>query len=223
MRRSDVTESIYLVRHAQSIGNVEGSYDVPDANQLSERGAAQAERLATVLRGTPIDVVACSSLERAQHTIVPYLRATETVGEIWAELAEGCYQEFDERRREELRYGPDLELPAAVDPYFTIEPDAYPACERPENETFAEAMARVERAATRIEATVASPECDALLVVSHYHFLARLVERLLDIEPGEEKRFSFDNASVTKLTRRSADDQFRLRYAARDPLEATGR
>ena len=211
------------MRHAQSIGNEAGSYAVPDAGKLSERGQAQARQLAEELSEVEVDVVASSPLERARGTIRPYLDARDQTGQVWAELAEGCnqpYQDPAEAGLDSLRHGPDLELSDEEGTHFTLAPGEYPACRRPDEETFAEALARVDLAGARIEALL-DGEARSVLVVAHYHYLARLIERLLGIEPGPEKRFKLDNAAVTKLVKYDSDEShFALRYVHRlDPLE----
>ena len=47
-------------------------------------------------------------------------------------------------------------------------------------------------------------------------YLARLIERLLGIEPDPEKRFKLDNAAVAKLVKYDPDEShFALRYVHR--------
>lgn len=210
-----MTHSVYLVRHAQSIGNREGSYAVENAGKLSDLGREQARNLRDALADVDVDVVASSPLERARRTIAPYLEARGETGEVWAELAEGCHQAFedpDEADVGALRYGPELEPSGDAAEHFSLSPDAYPACRRPEGETFAEALARVRLARARIDDVLAGPD-DSVLLVAHYHYLARLVELLLGIEPVPDKRFTFDNVAVAKLVRDGEEDSpFALRY-----------
>src|SRR5690625_5259286 len=82
---------LLFIRHAQTIGNQTGNYDLTEKGQLSKLGYRQALCLAEVLLDKAIDRVICSPYERTMHTIIPYLDQAEAMAELWPELAEGCY------------------------------------------------------------------------------------------------------------------------------------
>lgn len=68
-----MAKTLYLVRHAQSRPTV----GVPDAEwPLSERGRAQAARLADLLDGLGIEEVHTSPYRRCRETIAPFIAAS---------------------------------------------------------------------------------------------------------------------------------------------------
>ena len=86
---------LWLVRHAESLGNVDGS---ASDSVLSEDGRGQAAALATTLAGQAFDRVICSPLVRARETaeiavpgrsleIEPRLRELVTPRELFIDLA----------------------------------------------------------------------------------------------------------------------------------------
>ena len=59
---------IYLIRHGQSIGDVEDRYGGAYDDELSDRGKAQSQELANKLSDSGIQIIFCSPLIRAQQT-----------------------------------------------------------------------------------------------------------------------------------------------------------
>lgn len=207
---------VYLLRHAQSIGNAAGSYEVPDAGKLSETGRRQAERLVDAVRTLDPDTVACSPFERTRHTILPYLDAEDRIAEVWPELVEGCYQPYESTTAESLRYGPEIDPADLENAHFELVTEEYPARQRPENESYAESVARVRCAHERVFED-RGEYGESLLIVCHGNYLPRLTELLIGAEPVG--RFRFDNVGVAKLSR--TDDPeipFRVEYSNRDPF-----
>lgn len=215
-----MVDTVFLVRHAESIGNKAGDYGVENAERLSDRGHEQADQLAEALQDVSIDAIGCSSFVRTRQTILPYLETTERVADIWAELAEACWQAHDPSEVDELRYGEDLVLKAHEEPYFRLAPHEYPACRPPSGETFAEGLARIRLAIDRLEHVMATSDDETLLLVSHGNYIPRLIEELVGLEPYG--RFAHQNVGTTKLTRTNgADYDFRIEYVNRNPLAAT--
>lgn len=72
MRNDDVYLQIYLIRHAESMGNVESeeSFDVMNP-PLTIHGRTQAEALAKRMSDIKLDAVYSSPLERAISTALP--------------------------------------------------------------------------------------------------------------------------------------------------------
>lgn len=214
-----MVDTVYLVRHAESIGNKAGDYSVENAERLSEDGHEQANRLADALQDVSIDAIGCSSFVRTRQTILPYLEATDRTAAIWAELAEACWQAHDNSVVEDLRYGDDLDLAAHEEPYFRLAPHEYPACRPPSGETFAEGLARIRLAIDRLEHLMGNEADETLLLVSHGNYIPRLIEELLGLEPYG--RFGHQNVGTTKLRRTNGDPfDFRIEYVNRDPLAA---
>ena len=59
---------IYLIRHGQTTGDVEGRYGGSYDDELSDQGVIQANKLADKLNNSNIEILFCSPLIRAQQT-----------------------------------------------------------------------------------------------------------------------------------------------------------
>lgn len=59
---------IYLIRHGQTIGDIEDRYGGAYDDELTDKGKAQAQELANKLSGSGIQILFCSPLKRAQQT-----------------------------------------------------------------------------------------------------------------------------------------------------------
>lgn len=213
-----VVASVYMLRHAESVGNVEG-YDAPDPDRLTDAGRDQADGVAKRLSELSFDRIACSPLRRAKDTIRPYLRAEDEVAEIWGELREACWQEHVPGDSGSLRYGPDIELTGEDERHFALNPHEYPARYPPEDETYHEGFERIRMTRSRILEVARAEDSASLLLVGHgYAHLPNLCELLMGVEPDGPQRFSLDNVGLAKLERESnPTDRFRVRYWNRTP------
>ncbi len=79
MRNDDVFLQLYLIRHAESMGNTETEeeYDVMNP-PLTEHGQKQAALLAERMSAVKLDAVYTSPLERAICTALPIVQMTES-------------------------------------------------------------------------------------------------------------------------------------------------
>jgi len=59
---------LFLIRHAESIDNVEGRFSGLRDVKLTEKGIQQSEQLSLRLKNTEVDAVFCSDLIRARRT-----------------------------------------------------------------------------------------------------------------------------------------------------------
>jgi len=83
---------VWLIRHAESIGNVDGT---EADTELSPRGCEQARHLATKLETVPFDVVWTSPLRRARQTAELALpSASPTIDDRLAEFRPGPPVQF---------------------------------------------------------------------------------------------------------------------------------
>lgn len=188
---------MYLLRHAESVGNRSGDYDRTNHGALSERGRRQAEAIVDPLAALDVDGVAVSPLERARDTVRPFLEATGATAEVWSELAEGCWHaEHDDRRVDEFGEGDPIELTDAEAARMSVEADEYPPQYPPDGESYAAGLTRIRLAHERIERRLAGEE-DSLLVVAHGHLNPRLAELLLDAEPYG--RMDHANTGLTRV------------------------
>jgi len=140
--------SIYLIRHGETAANHARVVQLPET-PLSQRGLAQARRLAERLRGNPIGGVLASDLPRASQTASCVAEAVGSPLEL-----EPLLRERDFGRIRGTAYA-DLDC----DPFG-------PGYTPPGGESWAAFHARVQRACERIETAAAQTEGD-LAVVTH--------------------------------------------------------
>ncbi|MFB6136079.1 MAG: histidine phosphatase family protein [Halobacteriaceae archaeon] len=192
---ADARTDLYVLRHAESVGNATGDYDTSQSGELSERGREQARDLVDALAGFEFDRVVTSPYVRARETVLPYLRETGRVAEVWPELAEGCHHpEHDGSPVETVRYGDPVDLPDADARHLEVVTDAHDARYPPADETYAEGLARVREAQARLLRDCAG---ESALVACHGHAGSRVVELTLGVEP--RGRFHGDNAGMTHV------------------------
>jgi probable phosphoglycerate mutase len=172
---------IYLVRHGETALNAARILQLP-ATPLSERGLAQAERVAARLAGAGLVQVLVSDLRRAEMTAEAIARSSGAPIVRDPELAERSFGA--------LRGRPYAEL--GLDPFG-------PDYEPPEGESWAVFHARVDRAWARVDAAARAAK-GPIAVVTHGLVCYSVVSRLVDLAPG----LSLDgrgwrNTSVTML------------------------
>ena len=79
MRNDDVFFSLYLIRHGESMGNVETDEDFDKTNPpLTHHGNLQAQAVAERMAGVRLDAVCSSPLERALCTALPIAEKNKT-------------------------------------------------------------------------------------------------------------------------------------------------
>jgi broad specificity phosphatase PhoE len=194
---------IYLVRHAETLANVTGVHDSYNDNTLSERGQAQVDALTRELANHRFDAVLVSPAERALLTIQPYLRQSGTVGIVWPELTECCWQ----RERGEngsLQTAQAIRLPAGIAAQFTFR-DGDSTFEYA-NRTYADGVAQVRQAVSLLKQHYYSSG-KRILIVFHYHAGAVLMGELLGV--GRDSVPGLKNARVSHL-RQLPDGRFEL-------------
>ena len=171
---------IYLVRHAETASNAARVFQTPET-PLSERGIAQAERVATRLAGCGISLVLSSDFPRALMTAEQAQRATGAALELDPLLQERNFGSLRGRAYAELGF------------------DAFaPDYEPPGGEAWRVFESRVDRAWEGIRAAALRCE-DNLAVVTHGLVCFSLASRHLRLPPGAEPRGGFRNTSVTVI------------------------
>jgi probable phosphoglycerate mutase len=185
---ADARPLVLLVRHGETVWNVErrmqGGTDVP----LSDVGRAQARALAARLRGAPPVRIVSSDLVRARETadVVAAACGVEVVVE--PRLREQHLGAWEGRTFAEV---------AASDPetaarFRAYDPDARPAG----GETRRELAARV---AAGFEAHARPDGSSPLLVVSHGGALQTLLYRVLGLPLSTPRRFTLPNTALSTL------------------------
>jgi len=156
---------VYLIRHGETELNAARILQ-PPAAPLSERGLAQAERLAARLATAGLVRILVSDLRRAEMT-------AEAIGrQSGAPIARD--PELAERNFGALRGRPYAEL--GLDPFA-------PDYEPPEGESWEVFHARVDRAFQRMDAT-ARAAAGPIAVVTHGLVCHSLVSRRVSLPPG---------------------------------------
>ncbi len=77
---------LYLVRHGEAEHNIGGYYVNEKKSDLTETGRKQAEAVAKRFEDVPIDLIACSKLERAAQTAVMIFKKKEKCKVVYTPL-----------------------------------------------------------------------------------------------------------------------------------------
>ena len=170
--------TLYLIRHGETVLNATRVVQPADT-PLSERGHAQAERLAARLADVGISRIRTSDLPRALATAEALARRCGGGLDVDPDLQERSYGA--------IRGTPYAELREDI-----FGPDYVP----PEGESWATFHARVDRAWGRIVAAAAARD-GALAVVTHGLVCWSIVSRHVLGEPSACTSMRFGNTSVT--------------------------
>lgn len=132
---------IYYIRHAEGGHNVKQDWEyrkvpkdqwpayVGDHNAFTPKGLIQQAAVADQLKKINFDFIAASPAWRCQHTILPYMKETNSKGEIWPELhelsASALILSADLPLPSEpiLGAGEPIELPPEEARYFSVRED----------------------------------------------------------------------------------------------------
>ncbi|MCI9224346.1 MAG: histidine phosphatase family protein [Acutalibacter sp.] len=181
---------IYLIRHCQSMGNIEHKFQGQYDADISPAGEKQLELLGLRFRNEPIDVIYTSPLKRARMTaqaIAKYHNDIEVIDEPgFIEMNVG---ELENRSLKELA----LNYPETAEKW-----DRYPdLCEFPGGETMAEVYERVNRALDRV---IAENPGRTVVITTHGGVLRNLYARIQFGEPaGIRKSEVFGNTGVSTV------------------------
>ena len=170
--------SIFLIRHGETAGNAARIVQRPDI-PLSERGLAQAERVARRLANAGLTNILSSDLRRAAMTADQLARATG--------LPIAFEPLLHERNFGDIRGTAYTDL--GFDPFD-------PGYAPPNGETWDVFHARVDRAWARIQAEAAAAR-GSLAVVTHGLVCKSLAGRHLALPDGEDVPERWENTSVT--------------------------
>lgn len=170
--------TIILVRHGETAGNKDRVIQVPET-PLSERGLAQAERLAARLAEHRIGRIVSSDLARARMTAEAVARVSGAPLLLDARL--------QERNFGDLRGTPYAEL--EVDPFGA---DYVP----PAGESWEALHRRADEVFEHVLALASTVEGSDLVVVTHGLVCHSWVSRRLDLA-GRVMPVGFANTSVT--------------------------
>lgn len=196
---------VYLIRHAETMGNVTGDYSEQNQCTFSPRGLEQVAAVPVKLMDYHFDSIVVSPTWRTRQTILPYLQARGRTAEIWPEIEECCCgAPGDVAPAPEIPLGEKIVIGESEFAYFKLRDESATVRFAPTTE--AEGLAQMQRAGDLIRSRFGGSG-KTLLVVTHSCSGARIIEDLLGLK--RSGRFPVDNASLTHL-RQGADGSFQL-------------
>lgn len=180
---------IFVVRHGQTHGNLQGLFCGHSETELTPVGIAQAQALGRKLASVPFDAAYASDLSRAG----------DTAAHILANHPSPPPLRIDPRLRE-MHYGEWEAVPAKDlrerHPELMADFLAARAHSAPGGETIARIRTRMAEAVR--DAAGAHPE-GKILVVTHGQAIMALLAELLAVPLEASWSFAVENTSVTRL------------------------
>ena len=184
-----VVMRLLLVRHAESLGNIEKRWQGHADFPLSPRGIAQAERAARRLQPLPVSAIYSSSSSRA-------LQTAQIIGSLMG---------LELRPEDDLR---EYDVGSLSGAFIHDIKERYPSVHRrlvgmydegttvPGEEGQPAFRARVHRALWRI---IDAHPGEHVVVVSHRGPFTAFLLDWLDLKPGKRPPFEFSNASLSEV------------------------
>jgi len=188
----NVELKVYIIRHAETMGNATGNYCEHNQRTFSPKGLKQIDNMAEKLKDFHFDHIFVSPAYRTQRTILPYLKAHNITAEIWPELEEQCFDITSSTQPAgTIPKGEKIEI---VDKkYLKLRDASNPYRYRPHNAS--EALAQFMKARDMIMGYYGTGK--SVLLVCHYCTGNRLMEILLGLEPKGD--FGPENCAVSLL------------------------
>lgn len=181
---------VILIRHGETVWNLEGRYQGQLDSPLTERGVHQAEAIAARLRDCPFDHLYASDLGRTWKTAEPIAAATGHPILPEPRLRERHFGIFHGLDRTTIRD----RYPEAHRGYTSDDPD-YPV---PQGESLRQLH---ERAVSCLEELAARHAGQRLVLVSHGGALAALLRHVIGIPIAAPRPFKLFNAAFNLITR----------------------
>ncbi len=189
----ELATELWLIRHGESMGNLEGRYqghaDLPLSPQGHQQAARLAQRLARVATQAPFAALYSSDLQRAQQTARPVSQALglpiqvepglrEIDVGVWAGLT---FQEIARRFPRQWAASTDV-----VDPHL----------ERGGGESYAQAQARI---VAQVNAIARRHLGQRILIVFHGGVLRAYLLHLLGLDLSNLRRLRTDNTAINRV------------------------
>ena len=196
--------NVFIVRHAETVGNATGVYTEENEKVITEKGYRQIDFLTEFLSEYKFDAVIVSPKIRAINTILPYLKKTNTIAEIWPEVAESHYFFTKQKGDRRLMRGSRIILDSKARPFFKFNSrqDGYFYKDTGYNN----ALARIVKACNRIKERFGQSG-KTVLIVAHSGSSAILIDVLENKEPIGRHFLANTNLAYMK---QSPEDEFRL-------------
>ncbi|MFV0423815.1 bifunctional nucleoside/nucleotide kinase/histidine phosphatase family protein [Oleidesulfovibrio sp.] len=197
---SDWVRNLYLVRHGETVYNVEGRIggDAP----LTEKGLAQANALGRHFSNLVIPYIFTSTRQRSAQTAAPVLAGQERQGFSPTRIALPEFDEIDAGVCESMRYD---EIRSRMPEVFDARSHDKYNYEYPEGEGYITLKARVDRGLKK--ALFLSGNAPAIMIVGHQainrmilsHFLYRRTEDVPYIYIPQDQYFHIVSTQKKKL------------------------
>jgi broad specificity phosphatase PhoE len=178
-------KTIYLVRHAETIWNLEGRVQGNRDTQLSPDGLAQTEETVAFLSTLQFDMILTSPLARARAIAEPVAANLGILPIVVPELREIEFGDWEGHTWDEI----GAMFPATSAVWELNSPDA-----RPDG---GESLAHVADRARKVRSMLESNLGTLVLVVAHGGFNRVLISVLLDLPLSTYDNFIQPNASIS--------------------------
>ena len=186
---SHMPTNVFLIRHAETYGNIEGRFCGHSETELTPRGIEQARALGLRLKSQRFDAAYSSDLSRAHRTAFHALEQHESALEAILDpgLREMHYGEWESLLGHDIgKHSPDL-----LRDFFRCRVPA------PGGESVQQVR---ERTAQALRAVVAAHPDQTILVVSHGNAIMAMMAELLRVPHESTWSFAVANTSITRLT-----------------------
>jgi probable phosphoglycerate mutase len=176
---------LIVIRHGETVWNLEKRIQGHLDSDLTDRGYAQARSLARAFSTIRIDALYCSDLGRAVKTVAAIESATGLSATHLACLRESNLGVLQGKTREEI----EEDFPDEYDLFRLREPDFV----LPEGESLVQ---RHQRAIFCLSKLVMEHDGKVVCAVTHGGILDSLLRHTLDISLKESRRFSISNCAI---------------------------
>lgn len=189
--------TVILVRHGETVWNLEGRVQGHGNSGLSELGKRQAEALAVRLQRISVDAVYSSDLQRALDTIEPYARLSGVSVTAIPALREKCFGEWEGLTRVDLenRYGEIWHRYHVLQEIHTAVPGG---------ESWDEVQARTVGFVRSV--VQGEGHRRTIVIVGHGGALRPIILHALRAPLTSLTHLSVDNAGISTLTYKTPDD-----------------
>ena len=179
---------ILLLRHGETMWNIEGRIQGHRDSPLSAEGLAQAEALARCLAAERPDVLYSSDLGRARQTVEPIARATGLTPRIDPALRERCYGAFEGRTWPEIERDFPEQYAAHLTGSATLRAHG--------GESMLEFRDRALGALARIAAASVDGK---VVIVAHGGVLGQLYRHVMNIPLEVPRNYAMPNAGINRF------------------------
>lgn len=178
-------KTIYLVRHAETVWNLEGKVQGSQDTQLSMDGLAQTEKTVAFLSALRFDTILTSPLARARAIAEPVGASLGILPIVMPELREIEFGGWEGHSWNEI----GAMYPATLAAWELKSPEA-----RPEG---GESLDDVRHRARKVRSAVEASTGNVALIVAHGGFNRVLFSVLLDLPLSSYSSFIQPNASIS--------------------------